>query len=78
MIIGTGIYKQFIGSPLVTLLDNFLELTHCEYTEVYGALRKFSFNGDELKLSVKDLSPGQRARLAFARRVQRDIIFNFS
>jgi ATP-binding cassette subfamily F protein 3 len=49
-----------------SLLDNFLELTHCEYSEVYGALRRFSFDGDELKLRVKDLSPGQRARFAFA------------
>lgn len=49
-----------------SLLDNFLELTHCEYSEVYGALRRFSFDGDDLKLRVKDLSPGQRARFAFA------------
>jgi ATP-binding cassette subfamily F protein 3 len=49
-----------------SLLDNFLELTHCEYSEVYGALRRFSFDGDELKMRVKDLSPGQRARFAFA------------
>lgn len=49
-----------------TLLDNFLDITHCEYREVFGALKSFSFEGDELKLRVRDLSPGQRARFAFA------------
>ena len=49
-----------------SLLDNFLDITHCEYHEVFGALKRFSFEGDELKLRVRDLSPGQRARFAFA------------
>lgn len=49
-----------------SLLDNFLDITHCEYSEVFGALKRFSFEGDELKLRVRDLSPGQRARFAFA------------
>lgn len=49
-----------------SLLDNFLDITHCEYREVFGALKKFMFEGDILKLKVKDLSPGQRARFAFA------------
>jgi len=49
-----------------TLLDNFLDITHCEYSEVFGALKRFLFDGDMLKLRVKDLSPGQRARFAFA------------
>jgi len=49
-----------------SLLDNFLDITHCEYREVFGALKKFLFEGDILKLKVKDLSPGQRARFAFA------------
>jgi len=49
-----------------TLLDNFLDATRCQYNEVFGALRRFMFEGDELKLRVKDLSPGQRARFAFA------------
>lgn len=49
-----------------TLLDNFLDITHCEYREVFGALKRFMFEGDDLKLRVRDLSPGQRARFAFA------------
>ncbi|NBO22417.1 ABC transporter ATP-binding protein [bacterium] len=49
-----------------SLLDNFLDITHCEYREVFGALKKFLFDGDLIKLKVKDLSPGQRARFAFA------------
>jgi len=49
-----------------SLLDNFLDITHCEYGEVFGALKKFLFEGDMLRLRVRDLSPGQRARFAFA------------
>lgn len=49
-----------------SLLDNFLDITHCEYKDVFPSLKRFMFEGDDLKLKVKNLSPGQRARFAFA------------
>ena len=64
--IGYFAQKQNQLSYDKSLLDNFLDITHCEYQEVFPSLKRFMFEGDDLKLKVKDLSPGQRARFAFA------------
>lgn len=46
--------------------EHFIELTKCSYGESFGALKKFLFEGEALKKRVKNLSPGERARFAFA------------
>jgi len=48
------------------LLTFFLEETKCEYGAAFSNLRKFMFEKDDLKKKVGNLSPGQRARFAFA------------
>ncbi len=48
------------------LLDHYLEDTGCAYGTAFGDLSKFLFKKDDLKKKVKNLSPGQRARFAFA------------
>ncbi len=48
------------------LLTNFLESTGCDYDKGFGFLRKYMFEKDDLKRPIKFLSPGQRARYAFA------------
>lgn len=49
-----------------TLLEHYLDNTHCPYGKAFGNLKKFLFKNDDLKKKVKNLSPGQRARFAFA------------
>ncbi len=48
------------------LLNYFVEETECDIGKAYGFLKKFLFERDDLKKRIKDLSPGQRARFAFA------------
>ncbi|MDQ5981945.1 MAG: hypothetical protein QG570_710 [Patescibacteria group bacterium] len=48
------------------LLDNFLELTGSDYDKGFGFLRRYKFEKDDLKKPIRHLSPGQRARYAFA------------
>lgn len=48
------------------LLTNFLNETGCDYDKGFGFLRKYMFDKDDLKRPIKFLSPGQRARYAFA------------
>jgi ATPase subunit of ABC transporter with duplicated ATPase domains len=48
------------------LLDQFLAETQCEYSQAFGALKRFLFSGDDLKKRIKNLSPGERSRFAFA------------
>jgi len=48
------------------LLDQFIEETKCEFGQAFGALKKFLFVRDDLKKRIKNLSPGERARFAFA------------
>lgn len=48
------------------LLDYYIEETNCPYGKAYGNLQKFLFKKDDLKKRIKNLSPGQRARFAFA------------
>jgi ATPase subunit of ABC transporter with duplicated ATPase domains len=49
-----------------TLLENFQEETGTFHYDVYGQLKACLFDKDDLKKRIKDLSPGQRARYAFA------------
>lgn len=48
------------------VLSYFIEETGCYYGDAYGKLKKFMFEKDDLKKKVGSLSPGQRARFAFA------------
>ena len=48
------------------MLDQFLAETQCEYSQAFGALKRFLFSGDDLKKRIKNLSPGERSRFAFA------------
>jgi len=48
------------------LLKQFIEETKCPYEKSFGHLKKFLFDKDMLVQRVGDLSPGQRARFAFA------------
>ncbi|MEZ6256019.1 MAG: ABC-F family ATP-binding cassette domain-containing protein [Patescibacteria group bacterium] len=48
------------------LYDQFIYETGCHYGTVYKFLEDFLFTSDDLKKPVKFLSPGQRARYAFA------------
>ncbi len=48
------------------LFDYFIEQTGCYYTDAFGALRRFMFEKDDLKKRIRNLSPGERARFAFA------------
>lgn len=48
------------------LLPYFIEETGCYYGDAFGQLRKFMFEKDDLKKRIGSLSPGQRARFAFA------------
>jgi len=48
------------------LFQTFIEITNCFDNQVYGYLSKFLFSKDDLQKRVWQLSPGQRARFAFA------------
>lgn len=48
------------------LLDHFIEETEIEFGSAFGILRKFLFDKDALSKRVSMLSPGERARFAFA------------
>lgn len=48
------------------LLEYFIAETGCYYEDAFGKLKKFMFEQDDLKKRVGNLSPGQRARFAFA------------
>jgi ATP-binding cassette, subfamily F, member 3 len=52
--------------PSKNLLEFFLEATSCEYGKAFGYLKKFLFTKDDLPKLIRQLSPGQRARYAFA------------
>ncbi len=49
-----------------TLFDEFIEKTGCSIGLAYGYLKKFLFDKDAVTKKVKFLSPGERARFAFA------------
>lgn len=48
------------------LLDEFCAKTGCFFGEAYGHLNKFLFNREEVRKRIWQLSPGERARFAFA------------
>ncbi|MBU1085412.1 MAG: ribosomal protection-like ABC-F family protein [Candidatus Beckwithbacteria bacterium] len=66
MKIGYFAQKQTHLNYESSLLEHYLDETHCPYDKAFGNLKKFLFQNDELKKKVKNLSPGQRARFAFA------------
>lgn len=49
-----------------SLLDFYMKSTGCGFGEAHGILKNYMFTGDELKVKIRDLSPGQRARFSFA------------
>ena len=49
-----------------TLLDAFIEETGCHYGRAFGTLRKFLFDKNMVQRRIEFLSPGQKARFAFA------------
>lgn len=49
-----------------TLQEYFVEETTCSYSESFGVLRRFLFDKEDLIMPIEFLSPGQRARFAFA------------
>ncbi len=55
-----------------TLLDEFMISTSTSLGSAYGYLKKFLFDRDATKKKVKFLSPGERARFAFAIFAYRD------
>jgi ATP-binding cassette subfamily F protein 3 len=48
------------------LLTHFMDETNCAYGKAFGILGKFLFDKDAVRKKVKNLSPGERARFAFA------------
>jgi len=48
------------------LMTYFMEETGCYYGNVFAKLKRFMFDKDDLKKKIGNLSPGQRARFAFA------------
>ncbi len=49
-----------------SVYDQFIAETGCDRGKAYGVLKKFLFDGDAIKKKVSQLSPGERARFAFA------------
>lgn len=64
--IGYFAQKQTHLDYAKNLLELFIEDTGCYYGDAFAKLRKFMFEREDLQKSVGDLSPGQRARYAFA------------
>ncbi len=66
--ISVGYFSQ-VQSSLDTknnLLEEFIEKTRCPFSQAFGYLSKFLFDKDAVKKRVGQLSPGERARFAFA------------
>jgi|APSaa5957512622_1039677.scaffolds.fasta_scaffold14335_2 ATP-binding cassette, subfamily F, member 3 len=66
MKIGYFAQKQTALNYENSLLEQYLEDTHCPFGKAFGNLKKFLFKDEDLKKKVKNLSPGQRARFAFS------------
>jgi len=64
--IGYFAQKQSVLNFESTLLDQFIADTGCYFEQAFGYLQKFLFSKDDLGKRVKHLSPGERARFAFA------------
>lgn len=54
------------------VLEHFIKQTRCSYGNAFGMLSKFLFDKDACKKRVSQLSPGERARFAFAIFAQKD------
>lgn len=66
--ITVGYFSQ-IQSHLISekeILEEFIDKTGCYFAQAYGYLEKFLFDRDSLRKRVWQLSPGERARFAFA------------
>ena len=48
------------------IFDHFIDETHCPYGKVFSVLNRFLFDKESLQKKVSMLSPGERARFAFA------------
>ncbi len=57
---------QMHFNPNMNLFDAFMDETRCFHGQVYGYLSKFMFSKDNLAKRIKQLSPGERSRFAFA------------
>ncbi len=69
-----GYYSQ-VQSELdseETVIEEFMKKTHCYIGSAYGYLKRFLFEKEATKKKVKYLSPGERARFAFAIFAYRD------
>ncbi len=64
--VGYFAQKQTYLDYSENLMDYFMLQTGCKFEEVFGKLKKFMFEKDDLKKKIGNLSPGQRARYAFA------------
>lgn len=49
-----------------SVMDEYTTQTGCYFAQAYAYLNKFLFDRDSIKKHVVQLSPGERARLAFA------------
>ena len=64
--VGYFAQKQTHLEHELNLIDSFVAETGCFFGDAHGHLKKFMFGRDDVKKRVRDLSPGQRARFAFA------------
>ncbi|MFC1722261.1 ABC-F family ATP-binding cassette domain-containing protein [Patescibacteria group bacterium] len=64
--IGYFAQNQAILEQEKKIITYFMDETGCSYEQVFGELRNYLFEKDDLKKRIKSLSPGQRARFAFA------------
>jgi len=64
--IGYFAQKQTRLTYTKNLLDQFMETTHASYGGAISTLRKFLFDKDTAQKRISQLSPGERARFAFA------------
>lgn len=64
--IGYFAQKQTALAYQKDLMAYFMEETGCYYGNVFAKLKRFMFDKDDLKKKIGNLSPGQRARFAFA------------
>ncbi len=64
--IGYFVQKQTHLDFGKNLLETFIESTGCYYGNAFVALRKYMFDREDVQKQVGELSPGQRARFAFA------------
>ncbi|MFZ5424594.1 MAG: ABC-F family ATP-binding cassette domain-containing protein [Patescibacteria group bacterium] len=64
--IGYFAQKQTHLDFKTNVFDYFMSETGCPYEKTFGALKRFLFDETDIKKRVGDLSPGERARFAFA------------